>query len=76
LIPEWLTKIGHALFGFISTLAVLVHPVLPALSLALFIVYELDEEWHLNDEAYEEIREYGYGASLALLTLLIDVLVH
>jgi hypothetical protein len=35
--PELLTRIGHGLFGFISTLSVLVHPILPALSAALFL---------------------------------------
>jgi hypothetical protein len=69
-IPEPLTKVGHALFGFASTLAVLIHPILPALSAALFLVYELDEEWCLSDEAYEEIREYLYGVSAALLLIL------
>jgi hypothetical protein len=69
-IPETLTKMGHALFGFASTLATLIHPVLPALSAALFLVYELDEEWCLSDEAYEEIREYLYGVAAALLLML------
>jgi len=69
-IPETLTKLGHALFGFASTLSVVVNPVLPPLSAALFVVYELDEEWCLSDEAYQEIREYLYGVSAALLLLL------
>lgn len=70
-IPEALTKLGHALFGFTSTLAVIVNPILPPTSAALFVVYELDEEWCLSDEAYEEIREYMYGAAAALLLLLL-----
>jgi len=69
-IPEPLTKIGHGLFGFISTLSVLVHAILPALSAALFVIYEVDECFHLNDEAYQEIREYLYGVAVGL-TLLI-----
>jgi hypothetical protein len=32
-----LAKLGHGLFGFVSTLSVLVHPILPALSAALFL---------------------------------------
>jgi len=69
--PETLTKLGHALFGFTSTLAALVNPVLPPISAALFVVYELDEEWCLSDEAYEEIREYLYGVAAALGYLLV-----
>ena len=70
LIPEPLTKLGHAVFGFISTVAVLINPVLPALSAILFVIYEVDEYFHLHDEAYEEIREYLYGVAVGL-TLLI-----
>ena len=69
-ILEPLTKVGHALFGFTSTLATLVNPILPPISAALFVIYELNEEWCLDDEAYEEIREYLYGVSAALLILL------
>jgi len=36
-VSEASTKVGHGLFGFVSTLAVLVHPILPALSAALFL---------------------------------------
>jgi hypothetical protein len=70
MIPEPLTKLGHAVFGFISTVAVLINPILPALSAILFVIYEVDECFHLNDEAYQEIREYLYGVAVGL-TLLI-----
>ena len=71
MIPEPLTKIGHAVFGFISTVAVLINPVLPILSASLFVIYELDEYFHLHDEAYQEIREYLYGVSAGLILLLL-----
>jgi hypothetical protein len=70
-IPEPLTKIGHAVFGFLSALSILVHPILIVISFALFLVYELDEEWSLCDEAYEELREYGYGLAPGLVFLLL-----
>jgi hypothetical protein len=66
----WL-RLGHALFGFVSTLSVLVHPILPALSAILFVIYELDESFHLCDEAYADIREYLYGVAAALVVLLV-----
>ena len=69
-IPEPLTQIGHAVFGFISTLAAMINPVFLIVSAALFVIYELDEEWSLSDEAYEEVREYLYGVSAALILLL------
>ena len=71
MIPEPLTKLGHAVFGFISTVAVLINPILPALSAILFVIYEVDECFHLNDEAYQEIREYLYGCGAGMFLLLV-----
>ena len=73
-IPEPLTKVAHITFGFISTIAVLINPILPPLAAALFVIYELDEEFRLSDEAYQEIREYLYGASAALTILILKVI--
>jgi hypothetical protein len=70
-----LSRLGHALFGFVSTLSVLVHPILPALSAVLFVIYELDERFHLHDEAYQEIREYLYGFAAGLVVLLVKEVV-
>jgi len=70
LIPEPLTKIGHGLFGFLCALSVLVSPVLTAVGFILFVLYELDEQFHLNDTAYEELSEFGYGFAVALCLLI------
>jgi hypothetical protein len=70
LIPEPLTKLGHGLFGFLCALSVLVHPVLTVVGFVLFVVYEFDEYFHLSDEAYEELREFGYGFAVALCLLI------
>jgi len=70
MIPEPLTKLGHAVFGLLSALSVLVHPVLTVLAFLLFVIYELNEEWHLHDEMYEELREFGYGFSVGLCIML------
>lgn len=69
-IPEALTKIGHGLFGFLSALSVVVNPTLTVIGFLLFMAYELNEEWHLHDEAYEELREFGYGFAIGMLALL------
>jgi hypothetical protein len=37
----------------------------------LFVIYEVDEYFHLNDEAYEEIREYLYGCGVGMFLLLL-----
>jgi hypothetical protein len=72
MIPEPLTRIGHALFGFLCALAAQVNATLSIIGFILFLVYELDEEWRLGDEAYEEIAEflYGYAAALTLLVVM------
>jgi len=70
LIPEPLTKLGHACFGFLCALSVLVNPVLTVVGFVLFVVYELDEYFHLNDEAYEELQEYATGFAIGIVTLL------
>ncbi|MEM4469199.1 MAG: hypothetical protein QXS32_09055 [Candidatus Nezhaarchaeales archaeon] len=48
------------------------HPVLPTLALIAFIVYELNEEWHLRDEAYEDLAEFMAGMFVGMVMLLAD----
>jgi hypothetical protein len=36
-----------------------------------FLFYELDEELHLNDEAYEALYDYALGLSLGLILFLL-----
>jgi len=68
-----LTDLAHIVFGILTVLAaVYVHPVVSAIMFLTFIIYELDEEWHLEDESYEDIREYGIG--LGIGTLIIAVI--
>ncbi|MEM4570939.1 MAG: hypothetical protein QXE66_06495 [Desulfurococcaceae archaeon] len=69
---NFLTTLAHVLFGFISTLSVIVHPVLPVLALIAFVIYELNEEWHLRDEAYDELAEFMAGMFTAMIMLLVD----
>jgi len=59
-------QVGHAVWGILTVQAVKIHPVLAVIMFLLFILYELDEEWHLNDYAYEELREYMYGIAAAV----------
>ncbi|MEM4976174.1 MAG: hypothetical protein QXT64_02495 [Desulfurococcaceae archaeon] len=55
-----------------STLSVIVHPVLPVLALIAFVIYELNEEWHLSDKAYEELAEFMAGMFVGMVMLLAD----
>lgn len=35
-----------------------------------FLVYELDEDWHISDEAYKDIKGWLWGVVMAGLFLL------
>jgi len=65
-----LCSLSHFMAGLLSGLAAAVNPVLTIVGFAVFLIYELDEEWNLNDTAYEEIREYGAGFFLGVAILL------
>lgn len=66
----YLSALLHMAFGFITTLSILIHPVLSVLCFLAFIIYEYDEERHLSDAMYEEISEYATGMAIAILMLL------
>jgi len=60
-------KLVHILYGILTALAPThLAPILAA----VFIIYELDEDWHLNDQAYRDLLEYMVGLSIGALSLL------
>jgi hypothetical protein len=65
-----LPPIAHFTSGLISSLAVIVSPVLSVLGVILFILYEFDEEWKLSDYAYQEIMEFATGFYLGCVALI------
>lgn len=71
-----LTDLAHIAFGILTVLAaVYVHPVVSAIMFLTFIMYEVDEEWHLEDESYEDIREYGIGLGIGTLIMVVVTIV-
>jgi len=69
------TKVAHFVAGFLTGYSTELSFVLPILMFLVFIVYELDEDWHISDNAYEDIRDYAVGlylyASYKLLSFLL-----
>jgi len=65
-----IATISHFTFGILSSLSVLISPILPVISTALFVLYEMDQEWKLDDTAYQEIREFSAGFGLGIVLLL------
>ena len=52
----------HFLAGLITGLAALLgYGILAALLFLVFIIYELDQDWHIKDKAYKDIRAYAAG---------------
>jgi hypothetical protein len=58
--------VAHVVAGFLAALATVWYPVLGVVATLLFLVYELDEQWHLSDVAYEQILEYSIGYYLGI----------
>ena len=69
-IPDVISALAHFTFGLLSCLSVIVNPVLTVLGVALFILYEMDEEWRLNDPAYQEIRQFSAGFAVGMILLM------
>ena len=66
--------LAHVTFGFLASVSVLISPVLTVINFLIFLIYELDEEWNISDEAYQELREYGFGFGLGTVVMLITLL--
>ncbi len=61
---QTLTDIVHFLAGLITAHEAQHNPLLTIILYFTFIIYELDEDWHISDQAYHDILEYA----LALYT--------
>jgi len=66
-----ITKLAHIVFGMITSLISLISPTLSLINSIVFIIYELNEEWHLEDESYKDILEFAIGLTLGEVILLI-----
>lgn len=68
-----LFTVVHMLAGIITILAIQVSFVVPFLLFCGFMIYELNEDWHLGDGAYRDILEYDVGMFVGVLILIIRV---
>jgi hypothetical protein len=66
--------VAHIIAGLIASLATFINPVAGVLATVLFIIYELDEEWHLKDESYKDILEFAVGYYVGIITKLVGVM--
>jgi len=63
-----ISKISHVLYG---VLTVFVPMHLAPILAVMFIVYELDEDWHISDQAYRDILDYMIGLSIASIIRIV-----
>ena len=62
---------AHYIAGILIAVSCLVSWTLPIIGAIMFLVYEVDEDWHLHDKAYHDILEAMLGFFLAVVGLLI-----
>ena len=60
--------------GFIVGILSPYYPVLSILLTTLFIFYELDEQWHLKDESFKDIKEYLLGGFTAAILMAFYII--
>jgi len=63
------SSLAHFLYGVLTALSDWYLSISMAI---LFIIYELDEEWHIKDNAYRDILEYIIGVAIGALALLVQ----
>ncbi len=61
---------AHYLAGIIVALSSTVNWVLPLVGFGSFMVYEIDEDWHLYDQSYQDILEFMIGFFIACVGMI------
>ena len=69
-----LTSLAHFLGGALTALTTVKFPVLGSIMVVLFIIYEVNEDWHLSNKAFKDILEFMLGLYVTALMLILGVL--
>lgn len=69
---SWYTVV-HAGAGALTILGSLLNPCVTIVAFLGFMIYELNEDWHLTDEAYKDILDYCVGMYLTILIMVVMV---
>ena len=62
---------AHYLAGVLTAVSGEVSTMLPLVGAMLFLAYEVNEDWHLHDQAYQDILEFMLGFFMAVTGLII-----
>ena len=68
-----LTDLAHAVLGVLIIVLTKVDPLASILLFLTFLVYELDEDWHLHDQAYQDILELMIGMVISSIVYLLYI---
>jgi len=68
-----LSRLAHVAFGILAALS---DWYLTLAMTVAFVIYELDEDWHISDEAYHDLLDYMVGLSIGALSLLALRVLH
>jgi len=71
-----LTGLAHYIFGFFTAVVSRTSIVFSILNSVLFVVYELDEDWKLNDQAFKDLKEFLVGLAIGELLCLVAELLR
>lgn len=66
-----LTFLSHFVSGMLTAAMSIYSVVLAILMFLVFLIYELNEDWHIKDEAWRDILSYGLGIYLMAVVFLI-----
>ena len=70
---DFLTDLSHVLLGVLIIVLTKVNPLASILLFISFIIYELDEDWHINDNAYGDILELMLGMVISSIVYLLYI---
>ena len=62
---------AHYLIGMITAMSSMVHWTLPLVGVLFFLAYEVDEDFHISDEAFHDILEAMIGFFVTVTGLII-----
>lgn len=68
---DGMNSLAHYVIGVTTVVALLLHPVMPVVMFATFIIYEVGQYYYEEDQPCKEIREYAVGLHIALIVLLL-----
>lgn len=69
----FLTDLSHMLLGVLIVVLTKVNPLASILLFISFVIYELDEDWHISDSAYRDIFELMASMVICSIVYLLYI---